>query len=309
VDLGANQSACPDEEITITASATGGEGNIDYLWSGGEITSSINVTATTNVIYTVTVTDENGCTATDNIQVTIESVPTANVTGDEVLTCDNTTATMTATPSGQSYLWSTGEATNSITVSAAGTYYVTVTNAAGCEGIDSLMVIEDTSPPTVTLDDTSFCVGESQTLSPTNLCENYPDIVAQRPLMRNGWQNIYGEDRSALVGDGELCFTLDDTNLSSAQMLGLNADPNSSNAYNNIDYAIYLYVRPDVNNYLYSSIDNISLCGDLDLDFSWSTGETTSTIDVSTTGNYTVTVTDAKGCTSSAQATDRILNW
>jgi len=272
------------------------------------------------------------------------------------------------------YISETGR---TFTVTESDTYTVTVTSANGCTDEASIYVIADNYPPIVSLEDVDLCPDETKTLS-ANVCEQYPDIVAQRPLANSGWNNIFGNQRSKLVGDGELCFTLAETNLSSPQMIGLNADPFTSNSFSNIDYAMYVYIRPDINRYLiqirengaskgnaynqptnyvgstlclrrtgtlieyllddaviwtstkpstedlyydhsihsgtgawlngYSKITNITLCGDVELGYNWESGETTKDIVVSEAGTYSLTVTDAKGCTAIATSTVNTLD-
>ncbi|MFH2142833.1 MAG: PKD domain-containing protein [Bacteroidota bacterium] len=60
---------CLNNEETISVSATGGVPGYSYLWSTNETTSSISVSPSQTTIYTVTVTDANNCTTTNNITV------------------------------------------------------------------------------------------------------------------------------------------------------------------------------------------------------------------------------------------------
>ena len=76
VDISGPLSICEGTNTTLTAHASGGEGTIGYLWSTGangtEITTPNLTTATT---YSVTVTDENGCSASDEVEVQIGDAP------------------------------------------------------------------------------------------------------------------------------------------------------------------------------------------------------------------------------------------
>jgi|GEM_PF-3176543 len=118
---------CQGGSVQLTASQGTG-----YLWSNGETTQSITViTAGT---YSVKVTDANNCTATSSdINVTVNAlpaVPTITVTGATTF-CSGESVTLTSS-SAATYLWSNGAVTQSITVNSAGSYSVTVKNAAGC---------------------------------------------------------------------------------------------------------------------------------------------------------------------------------
>ncbi|MER0442947.1 hypothetical protein, partial [Emticicia sp. W12TSBA100-4] len=86
-------------------------GGGSYSWSNGLGTSAI-VNITSSGIYTVTVTNSNGCTATATTNVTIDnSVPNAGITGTTNLTCTTTSVSRTATGGG-TYSWSNGLGTN-----------------------------------------------------------------------------------------------------------------------------------------------------------------------------------------------------
>ncbi|GHV23549.1 hypothetical protein AGMMS49959_16920 [Planctomycetales bacterium] len=142
-------------EPTIELIATGGG---SYLWNTSETTSNINVT--TPGIYSVTVTTPaNGCTATTDYEITqdISSPSDVSITSDDAnneLTCSTTSITLTAS-GGTTYLWSTGEITNSITISQPDTYTVTAIGANGCysssTSVESIVITQNITPPTVNI--------------------------------------------------------------------------------------------------------------------------------------------------------------
>lgn len=120
---------CTGDSVTLTSSQATGN-----LWSNTATSQSITVTNSGS--YSVVYTDANGCTATSNaVQVSVSNSPTPTVqaTGSTTL-CPGETVTLTSSPA-DTYLWSTGDTTQSITVSAAGTYSVTVTNSNACNGV------------------------------------------------------------------------------------------------------------------------------------------------------------------------------
>jgi hypothetical protein len=89
--------------------------------------------------YPYTVICSNGpCSDNATGTVTVNPSPTVNITGNTTI-CQGSSTTLTANASGgtppYSYLWSTGETTENITVSAAGPYSVTVTDSANCRGV------------------------------------------------------------------------------------------------------------------------------------------------------------------------------
>lgn len=73
-----------------------------------------------------------------------ECIDAAAILEPESMTiCQDRSQTLNASPGFESYLWSTGETTSSITVSQAGSYAVTVTNGNGCQGTDQVVVTEE----------------------------------------------------------------------------------------------------------------------------------------------------------------------
>ena len=80
------------------------------------------VSATTT--YTVDVTSGSTTCTSDPTIITVQPLPTVDL-GSDVVICNGATQTLDA-GSHASYLWSTGETTQTIDISSAGTYYVTV---------------------------------------------------------------------------------------------------------------------------------------------------------------------------------------
>ena len=85
VNAGLDQTICDGEEVTLTATASGGTPGYTYAWNTGPTSASITFTPTgdpntnTYIDYTVSVTDQNSCQNTDTVRVFIESKPTATV--------------------------------------------------------------------------------------------------------------------------------------------------------------------------------------------------------------------------------------
>ena len=120
--------ACNGGTTTVEVSATGG--TAPYSGTG---TFTVSAGA-----YSYTVTDANGCTSTTSGTITQPSVvPTPTITaGGPISFCSGGSVTLTSS-AGNSYLWSTGATTASITVSASGSYTVQVTNGSGCQSAAS----------------------------------------------------------------------------------------------------------------------------------------------------------------------------
>jgi hypothetical protein len=133
VDLPTSSIVCSDSNGVIDAGISGAS----YLWSTGETTQSITVTSGGS--YSVTVTSPEGCVSDD---MTSASVSTPVDLDDSTPLCGSTSATIDAGISGGTYDWSTGETTQSITVTTSGIVSVTVTDADGCISSDGIDVVD-----------------------------------------------------------------------------------------------------------------------------------------------------------------------
>jgi len=108
---------------TVRLTASGGTG---YLWTTGATTDTITV----GRAGTYEVAVSNGCGSdTARVTVTESPPPIASIGGNTVI-CSGEVTVLTASGGG-AYLWNTGAATASITVGAAGTYAVSVSNGCG----------------------------------------------------------------------------------------------------------------------------------------------------------------------------------
>ena len=144
-NTGTSILTCTTPSISVTATGGG-----TYSWSGG-LGNAAAATITSLGTYTVTVTSANGCTNTASITVTQNiTPPTAaitNNTGTNVLTCNTTSISVTAT-GGSTYSWDGGLGNAAAaTITAPGTYTVTVTSANGCMGTASISISQNNTPP------------------------------------------------------------------------------------------------------------------------------------------------------------------
>ncbi|MBK7806470.1 MAG: hypothetical protein IPJ51_09245 [Saprospiraceae bacterium] len=140
-------------------------GGSSYVWSNGSTTGLINVSPTTTTTYSVTVTDNKGCTANTSVTVIVNPLPTPSIAGDNEL-CFGESTTLTAS-GGSIYEWSNGATTSSITVNptTTTTYGVTVTDGNGCSGSTSVTVKVNALPEVNISGDKEICLNECTTLT------------------------------------------------------------------------------------------------------------------------------------------------
>jgi len=142
-------------------------GGSSYLWSYNNLTTpTISISTDTTTTYFVTVTDNNGCFASDSIVITINPSPHAEAFNDTIV-CGSIYNDVLTANGGNSYLWSYNNLnTQSITVTTDTTsiYTVTVTNAEGCTAFDSVIITVNPLPIANVIKDTTVCNGTKDTL-------------------------------------------------------------------------------------------------------------------------------------------------
>ena len=134
VNASPDVSTCLGSGVTINATGNA----VSYVWSNGFNGTSQNVNPTTTTTYTVTGTDANGCSSTDEVVVTVNPLPVVDLGTDQTVVVNNQ-LTLDA-GNFDEYEWSTSESTQTITLpnTTVGSfdYSVTVTDANDCNGSD-----------------------------------------------------------------------------------------------------------------------------------------------------------------------------
>jgi gliding motility-associated-like protein len=164
ISAGADTSICTGSSVQLNATGTG-----TFVWSPTTGLSDPNVedpiaTPAATITYTVTLTDSNDCSASDDVTVSVGSLPTIDA-GTDVWVCPGFDVQLQATGAA-SYTWSpvTGlNDPNSSNPSASPVittvYTVTGTDAAGCDGTDQVTVTVNDDPPVDAGPDQVVCFG------------------------------------------------------------------------------------------------------------------------------------------------------
>jgi PKD-like domain len=124
------------------------------LFGSGDINETLRISgvAAANASYIIT-PGFRGCPGIpQQLIVTVNPLPFASMSISPGFTtfCSGNSVTLTST-TGSSYMWSTGATTQSITVSTAGNYTVTVSNANGCSATSTPTTITVNALPSVTI--------------------------------------------------------------------------------------------------------------------------------------------------------------
>ncbi len=265
-----------------TTFCTGGSVTIDagayasYIWSTAETTQTLTTSASGT--YTVTITDNNGCNASASQSVTVNTNPTPTVTpiGNTTF-CQGDAVTLDA-GTFTSYVWSNAATSQTISATAAGTYIVTATDANGCTGTASQVVTVNPLPtPVITPNGaTSFCPGGSVTLD----AGFYPSY---------SWSTTETTQMISANTSATFTVTVSDANGctgTSSQVVTVYANPTPT-------------ITPSGPT-TFCTGDSISLAAGLYVNYAWSNTATDASIYASTSGTYSVTVTDVNGCVGSS---------
>ena len=258
-NLGNDVELCDGDSVTFNAFYAN---TATYLWQDGS-TDSTYTTGQTELVW-VTVTLGN-CSYTDSVNVTVEPTPTTNL-GPDVLACDGETVTIGDPVTGATYLWNTGATTSTITVSTTDTYIVTA-SLGNCTYTDSILVTFEETPTTNLGNDVELCDGDSVTFNAF-----YANTATYL------WQDG-STDSTYTTGQTELvwvtvtlgnCSYTDSVNVTVFPIPNLNLGPDSLACDGDI-----ITIGQNI----------------LGVSYLWNTGDTTSTIQVTTTGSYILNTT------------------
>ncbi|MBX2907117.1 MAG: Ig-like domain-containing protein, partial [Taibaiella sp.] len=270
---------------TASVTPAGGTSPYTYLWSNGGTTAS--VTGLVAGTYTVTVTDANGCTVVKTVTITQPEELTITITHTNVSCHDGTNGTADITVAGgttpYSYTWSNGAHTEDLSGLSAGTYSVVVTDAHGYTVTASATVTEPATLTATATQENVRCYGESNGsvhLSVTGGTTAYTYSWSTGATT----QDITGLSAgtySVLVTDAHGCTATVTKTITQPTLL--TATTSSTNA---LCYGC--------NN---GTADVTPAGGTSPYTYLWSNGATTASVTGLVAGTYTVTVTDANGCT------------
>ncbi len=272
---------CAGGSVTLVATT-----GTSYLWNNGQYTQSITVdTAGT---YFATVTNASGCSANTNaITVTVNALPTAVVTANgPTAFCQGNNVLLTAT-GGTSYIWSTGETTQSILVSTSENIQVDVTNSNGCTSAaaNTIVTVLPVTVATITANGpTAICLGSNVTLSATA-----------------------GTGLTYLWSNGVTTATTQNITVSNAGTYTVtvtNASGCSSTAIQTVTVNANPAVTVTANGpTLFCQGGSVTLTASGAASYEWNTGDFTSSITVTTAGSYFVVGTSAAGCQTTSATT------
>jgi PKD repeat protein len=268
-----------------TATATAGNGTSPYniVWSNGASGATINnLSAGT---YNVTITDANGCSGTNSVTVANNGTSISSTTNSTAQNCAVLgTATATATNGSSPYniVWSNGASGATINNLSAGTYNVTITDANGCSGTNSVTVANNGTSININISAGDAACGASNGTATAIIANGTAPFSYL-------WSNAELSATINGLSAGIYSITVTDANgCSGQQSVQINSQngPSLNTTASNISCA-------GASN---GSALAVAAGGSGTYTFLWSNGQTGSVLNNLSAGSYTVTVTDANGC-------------
>ncbi|MGB3546213.1 MAG: SprB repeat-containing protein, partial [Saprospiraceae bacterium] len=277
---------------TLTAVGAGGAPGYLYNWSTGAVTASITVG--TSGTYSVTITDQNGCTASTSKTVTVIDDLVINLTSTNISCNGGNDGTATVTVTGGSmpytYMWSTGATTPTITGLGTGTYTVTVTEGNGCKAIGNVTI---TQPPmiskSVEVTDVT-CFGGS---------DGAIDVMVSGGTIPYSYNWSTGATTQDLTGLMAGLYSITVTDANGCMMSILNIVVEQSPQIN----LTISGTDVDCNGAATGSVDLGVSGGTPPFTYNWSNGATTQDLSNVVAGTYSVTVTDVFECDATISIT------
>jgi len=157
---GLDQTVCDGEFVTLS-----GSGAVSYVWDNGVTDGVPFAQGVGTVTYSVIGTDMNGCSNTDNVDVTVNPLPVVDA-GVDNTECENTQITLSGAGA-MTYTWDTGVIDGVPFTQLPGTvtYTVVGTDANGCTDSDQVDITINALPNVVAGPDQTVCDGTPVTLS------------------------------------------------------------------------------------------------------------------------------------------------
>lgn len=232
-------------------------------------------------------TDQNGCSNTSPYEfIKVNGLPTVSL-GADTFVCGQTPLTLDAGAGHSSYSWNTNEQTQTINVSSAGVYFVTVTDTNGCAGKDTIDVDQTPGPmPTITAGGNGpYCEGDTVVLSADSGYVSYlwtdnQSSTSQEIIVTQA------DTVTVTVSDSVGCVGISSqliVSMQPAPVVTITAGGPTDICPGN---DVSLLANSGLSNYM------------------WSTGDDGQLLTVDQSGSYTVSATGGNGCVGTSAPTD-----
>ncbi|MEO8148100.1 MAG: T9SS type A sorting domain-containing protein [Bacteroidia bacterium] len=262
-----------------------GAGFNSYLWSNGATIQTVSINQTGN--YSVIVTNANNCSATSAAtSVTVNPLPTANITANGATTfCAGNNIMLDAGAGFNSYSWSNGATTQTISINQTGSYSVIITNANNCSASSAATSVTVNTLPIATITPngtTTFCLGNNVMLDAGAGFNSYL------------WSTGATTQSISVNQTGNYSVTVTNANNCSAASAATSVTVNPLPTANITANGATTFCKGDI----------LTLDAGVGFNsYQWSNGATSQSIAVTLSGTFTVTVTNANNCLATSTPT------
>lgn len=273
INLGSDTAICLGTNINIDATITNAAG---YLWNTSAVTPIISASAAG--IYVVIATDNNGCSSTDTLVISNYSLPVVDL-GADLDTCiyPGFSQTLNASNSGASFLWDDASIGQTRTVNSSGTYHVTVTSPQGCINTDTIHINYKAIPIFALGNDTTVCAGTTLMLDAT---------ATNTPIASYVWNT----SAVTAIINANLARTY------AVRVTGTNGCSATDTMIVTHNPLPTANLGADLDTCVLPNYVHVLDAGNTGATYLWDDMSTGQTRNVTTSGTYSVTVTNGLGC-------------
>lgn len=282
---------------SATSTPIGGTAPFTYLWTPGNTTAA-TATNLCQGTYSVRVTDINNCTSNQSVTIT-QPIPVSATISGSTSSCNicNGTATVTAiggtgpytyswAPSGQTTVTATGLCPNT-------TYTVTVTDSKGCTSTASVTILQTIIINITTSSTVLSCAGTCDGIVTANasggtLPYSFLWAGAGGPYSTQTVTGLCVGTYTVTVSDAAGCYNTDTVRFTNPPVLTVSTTSTNASCSGSCNGTATATPAGGTGAYTYSWMPG---------------GQTTQTATGLCVGSYTVTVRDAKGCTTTSTVT------
>lgn len=298
INAGQDQTVCQGANVTLS-----GTGGSSYTWNNG-VNNGVAFVPNATTTYTVTGTDANGCTNTDQVTVTVNALPTVNAVNNQTL-CTGASASAVAFSgtAGASFAWVnsnpsiglTANGTGNISVFTAAnatanpiTGTITVTpSQAGCTGTPQTFTITVNPNPTIT-GNNSLCVGATLQLTGSGTAAANNAWASGTPA--NGTVSNAGLVTAVNAGSTVITYT-NVNGCIATQAVTINANPTISGN---------IVICPNTTSQLTANANPAASNAWTSSNNAVATISNTGLVNAVSFGTTTITFTNTNGCTATA---------
>jgi subtilisin family serine protease len=293
-----NTNCAGSSNGSASASVLGGTAPYNYSWSNGSSSSTASNLSAGN--YTVNITDANGCNASSSVSIDSPVALNVNVSAMNTSCSAASDGSASASVSGgtqpYSYSWSNGATTLSISDVIAGLYTVNVTDNSGCAQSANVTVgsIVSNLSVNVSLSNNVSCFGDN---------DGAVSCIASGGFSPYSYQWSNGASGQSILGlsAGNYSVEVTDANGCSAN--------SSSVSVNEAAQIVLSTTITNANCNISNGSVALSIVGGIQpYSFSWNNGATSQNTNNLSAGDYSVSITDANGCSANADASVAVVS-